>query len=209
MLTSLPGTAGSTGIKDSPATSPPPNPPPQPPAPRQTFTLGAAQFMYSPAQVSNGKEAQAACRAWRASALTIWWESWAELGAVANLIKPATGVALVATDLYCRSSGSGGSDVLPNMVLDADVTCFRQSSGQAVPPQLLAWYTLGSSADGGDLAFEALLLLQPTSSTSRPNGLLGGSSRRQNSLLCRDGTGEATAALLGTRLPVAGAAACT
>ena len=74
----------------------------------------------------------------------------AELDAVAAMVKPADGSRLVVvTDLYCKGSGPGGSSVLPGMALDADVTCFRQSSSQAVPQQLLAWYKLSGAADSG------------------------------------------------------------
>jgi hypothetical protein len=148
--------------------------------------------MFSPAQLSTSQDAMAACRAWRASATPIWWESLAELAAIAAAIKvPSNMRALLMTDLQCRAWGQGGSNVMPGMTLSGGASCSRLSTGQAVPEQLLAWYKLGGNGDGTSFEFEPALYLQPAGSEGSVGGLIGSAyGSMAGALLCRDGGGQ-------------------
>jgi hypothetical protein len=148
--------------------------------------------MFSPAQFSPSKDAMAACRAWRASANPIWWESLAELDAIAAMIQtPNSWRPVVMTDLQCKAWGQGGSNVMPGMTLSGGASCSRLSTGQAVPEQLLSWYKLGGNRDGTSYEFEALLYLQPAGSEGSVGGLIGSAyGSMAGALLCRDGGGQ-------------------
>jgi hypothetical protein len=160
--------------------------------------------MYSPAQVSSSREAQAACRAWRPSAAPIWWDSLAELDAVVAQTQTLNSwPPVVMTDLQCKGWGQGGSNVLPGMPLSGGASCSRLSTGQAVPQQLLAWYKLAGNGDGASYEFEPTLYVQPADDEGSVTGLIGGAWRMAGALLCRDGGGQQPllSALRGSLVP--------
>jgi hypothetical protein len=135
--------------------------------------------------ITNAKAGLAACKAWRATARPLWWDSPEELNAVAAVLRPQLvyqgGVTiLLMTDLQC--DGGVKRD-------GSDNTCRWLSSGQIAPAALLRWYKVAGSANGEPYYFEPVLYVDASSRASvDPMGLIAGPmGTYRGAVVCRDG----------------------